>query len=172
MENIHEILNAELDKSDQKRAKSNWWTATVSLIWLTSLVVGSVLLIRKANSKIDELTLHLLDVETSYFETGFAFLLVCTLFLSIRSKRKVWIFLGSLLVSMLALRQVGIQLHEIEFVRTPPCEGMHSVDPGSGSGCLDGMREEFTVQQLRDYYSDIERRARTSSIHSPDGGNP
>jgi hypothetical protein len=42
---------------------------------------------------------------------------------------------------------------QIEFERTPPCMGIHSIEPGSGSGCPEGMREDFTVQELRAWYA-------------------
>lgn len=50
---------------------------------------------------------------------------------------------------------VYLKLTDIQFVRTPPCWGMHSIDPGSGEGCPRGMRADFTVAQLRDYYRKV-----------------
>ncbi len=52
-------------------------------------------------------------------------------------------------------RWTNNSISEVEFVRTPPCWGMHSMDPGSGVGCPQGMREDFTLQELRAYYRNL-----------------
>ncbi|HVT13095.1 MAG TPA: hypothetical protein VHE55_12595 [Fimbriimonadaceae bacterium] len=41
----------------------------------------------------------------------------------------------------------------IAYDRTPACWGIHSQDWGSGYGCPPGMRDDFTLEQIREYDS-------------------
>ena len=67
--------------------------------------------------------------------------------------RRRWLsWFLSLALTVVVLAKVNSEITEVEFVRTPPCRGIHSVDPGSGFGCPDGMQSDFTVEQLREYY--------------------
>ncbi len=55
--------------------------------------------------------------------------------------------------TFLAARAATVFAKEIEFERTPPCWGVHSTDPGSGGGCPEGMRPDFTLDELRQWYA-------------------
>lgn len=61
-------------------------------------------------------------------------------------------WLGCLALTILGWWGLGRALDEVTFVRTPPCWGVHSLDPGSGEGCLPGMRRDMTVDELRAFY--------------------
>lgn len=56
--------------------------------------------------------------------------------------------LGVTFVSGIALNKHGIG---IAYERTPACWGIHSSDWGSGKNCPPGMREDFTLEQIREY---------------------
>ena len=69
------------------------------------------------------------------------------------NRKGVLICLVQLFLTWAAANAATGYAEKIEFERTPPCWGMHSIDPGSGAGCPDGMSEDFTVEQLRTWYA-------------------
>ena len=123
------------------------------LIWASIIAASGYVLVRRACTVAPTphgLEFH--DIGVDYLGLGLLALLATGIVAVLSPiRRLLWWFL-SVGLTLGVWSWVGSKLAEIEFVRTPPCWGMHSFDPGSGEGCPPGMRRDFTVDQLRDYY--------------------
>lgn len=135
-------------RSHRNRGISLW------LAWLTGVVaVSNFAIVRAQVVQVTPQGYEFLALsQTLPLLFGGLFFLWSVL-LAVRWRKEHWL-VPVICMASLAGGAYFAKMHvkEIEFRRTPPCWGMHSIDPGSGEGCPDGMRPDFTLEELRAYY--------------------
>lgn len=140
-------LNSFTLRSATARAALGW------LIWASlTATCGFILINRASTVEPTPQGLEFVNIQIAYLGFSPLPLLASGVVAALTCVHRIRWWLLSLVLTIGAWGWVHSKLSEIEFVRTPPCWGLHSIDPGSGEGCPTGMRKDFTVSQLRDYY--------------------
>ncbi len=134
--------------------KAGYWICLI--VWLGLVLLAAGVLIRGYQTAIpDEIGLDFRERDLSAgLPALLAFIVPMFSVAFLPSWRGVVGCIAQWAITVLAAVGANAYASHIEFERTPPCWGIHSVDPGSGVGCPKGMKEDFTPDQIKAWYAE------------------
>jgi hypothetical protein len=118
------------------------------MCWLGWILVGEF---KKA--PVTESGIEFFNLRAKAAFPGIFSIILCFLSMIMRPAKLHWLWfvlqIAFTLTTGVGLSQIATK---IEFERTPPCWGIHSVDYLSGEGCPPGMSRKFSREELVRWY--------------------